>query len=216
LGRSIQPEVNETAPEVLSPGAAAGNCLLALTRQPLRRPGQPKAAAPDSCIRAASAPGERSCIHGKPMAETGQLYFRGHSAMRCRGPGDGARIPAGNGLLPLRHRPYRDLRCGCRVHAAGTQCRLPNRPLPDVLKPDIQCVRTHWIRGFIAFELTRRSRIVVLMVPMWSESGFREGVARLRGPGIGRRGRGWPGACCGWGWRGRRCGWGRSGTGIRD
>jgi hypothetical protein len=38
------------------------------------------------------------------MAETGQLYFRGHSAMRCRGPGDGARIPAGNGLLPLRHR----------------------------------------------------------------------------------------------------------------
>ena len=94
-------------PEGISPGAAAGNCLLALTRQPLRRPGQPKAAAPDSCTRAASAPGERSCLHGKPMAETGQLYFRGHSAMRCRGPGDGARIPAGNGLLPLRHHPYR-------------------------------------------------------------------------------------------------------------
>jgi len=127
LGRSIRLEVNETAPEGLSPGAAAGNCLLALTRQPLRGPGQPKAATPDSCILVASAPGERSCLHGKPMAETGQLYFRGHSAMRCRGPGDGARIPAGNGLLPLRHRPYRDLRCGCRVHAAGTQCRLPNR-----------------------------------------------------------------------------------------
>ena len=59
------------------PGAAAGKCLLALTRQPLRRPGQPKATVPDSCIRAASAPDERSCIHGKPMAETGQSYFRG-------------------------------------------------------------------------------------------------------------------------------------------
>ena len=31
--------------------AAAGGCMLALTRQPLRRPGRPKAAAPDSCIR---------------------------------------------------------------------------------------------------------------------------------------------------------------------
>ena len=102
LGRSIRPEVNETAPEVLSPGAAAGNCLLALTRQPLRRPGQPKAAAPDSCIRAASAPGERSFLHGKPMAETRQLYFPGYSAMRCRGPGDGARIPAGAGLSVRR------------------------------------------------------------------------------------------------------------------
>jgi hypothetical protein len=26
-------------------------------------------------------------------------------------------------------------------------------PLPDDLKPDIQCVRTHWIRGFMAFQL---------------------------------------------------------------
>jgi hypothetical protein len=88
--RSIRLEVNETAPEGLSPGAAAGNCLLALTRQPFRRPGQPKAAAPDSCIRAASAPGERSCLHGKPLPEIGQLYFPGHSTMRCRGLGEGA------------------------------------------------------------------------------------------------------------------------------
>jgi hypothetical protein len=87
LGRSIRPEVNETAPEVLSPRAAAGNCLIALTRQPLRRPGQPKAAAPDSGIRAASAPGERSCLHGKPMAETGQLYFPGVFLDAVPGPG---------------------------------------------------------------------------------------------------------------------------------
>jgi len=39
----------------------------------------------------------------------------------------------------------------------------PARAPPDVLKPDIQCVRTHWIRGFMAFQLARRTRIVVLM-----------------------------------------------------
>src|SRR6188472_1951486 len=102
----------ETAPEGLSPETAAGNCLLALTRQPLCRPGQPKAAAPDSCIRAASAPGERSCIHGKPMAETGQLYFPGAFRDACQGPGDGDGDGDGDGvkrLLPLRHRPYQDL-----------------------------------------------------------------------------------------------------------
>jgi len=32
------------------------------------------------------------------------------------------------------------------------------RSLPDALKPDIQCVRTHWIRGFMAFQLLRRIR----------------------------------------------------------
>ena len=48
-------------------------------------------------------------------------------------------------------------------------------PLPDVLKPDIQCVRTHWNRGFMAFQLTRRTRIVVLMMPTWPESGSGRG-----------------------------------------
>ena len=37
-------------------------------------------------------------------------------------------------------------------------------PLLDALKPDIQCVRTHWIRGFTTFHLARPTRIVVLMV----------------------------------------------------
>jgi hypothetical protein len=116
-GRSIRPEVNETAPEGRSPGAAAGNCLLALTRQPLRRPGQPKAAAPDSCIRAAPAPGERSCIHGKPTPETGQLYFPCHSAVRCQAPGEAPgyrRVRAlGVGWLSMRE--------GCRCGEA--RCR---------------------------------------------------------------------------------------------
>jgi hypothetical protein len=39
-------------------------------------------------------------------------------------------------------------------------------PLPDALKPGFHCVRTHWIRGFMAFELARRTWIVMLMVPV--------------------------------------------------
>jgi hypothetical protein len=33
----------------------------------------------------------------------------------------------------------------------------------------------------MAFQLTRRTRIVVLMMPTWPESGFRQGVAWLQG-----------------------------------
>jgi hypothetical protein len=36
--------------------------------------------------------------------------------------------------------------------------------LPDALKPGIHCARTHWIRGFITFQPTRRTRIVRLMM----------------------------------------------------
>jgi hypothetical protein len=53
-------------------------------------------------------------------------------------------------------------------------------PLPDALKPDIQCVRTHWIRCFMTFQLARRTRILVLMVSVWPESGFRVRAARAR------------------------------------
>jgi hypothetical protein len=42
------------------------------------------------------------------------------------------------------------------------------------MKPDIHGVRTHWIRGFMAFQLARRARVVVLMVLVWPESGFRK------------------------------------------
>jgi hypothetical protein len=34
------------------------------------------------------------------------------------------------------------------------------------MKPGIHCVRTHWILGFMAFQLARRTRIVMLMVPV--------------------------------------------------
>jgi hypothetical protein len=38
--------------------------------------------------------------------------------------------------------------------------------LPDGLKPDIHCVRTQWIRGFIGFQLAERAGTVLLMVPV--------------------------------------------------
>jgi hypothetical protein len=37
---------------------------------------------------------------------------------------------------------------------------------PDALKPDIHCVRAHWIRGFMAFQMARRTRTGLLMVPV--------------------------------------------------
>jgi hypothetical protein len=42
------------------------------------------------------------------------------------------------------------------------------------MKPDFQCVRTHWNRGFMAFQLVRRTRNMVLMVLVRPESGFLE------------------------------------------
>jgi len=38
--------------------------------------------------------------------------------------------------------------------------------LPDAMKPGIHGVGTHWIRGFMAFQLPRRTRAVMLMVSM--------------------------------------------------
>jgi hypothetical protein len=51
----------------------------------------------------------------------------------------------------------------------------------DALDPGFQCVRTHWIRGFMAFLLARRTRCVMLMVSMCPESGFQD-VPPGRGP----------------------------------
>ena len=36
----------------------------------------------------------------------------------------------------------------------------------NALELGFHCVRTHWIRGFMAFQLARRTRIVRLMVPV--------------------------------------------------
>jgi hypothetical protein len=45
-------------------------------------------------------------------------------------------------------------------------------PVPDAMKPDFQGVRTHWNQGFMAFRKARRTRIVMLMIPVRLESGF--------------------------------------------
>jgi hypothetical protein len=66
----------KTAPVGTFPGAAAGKCLFALTRQPLHRSGRPEAAAPDSCTRVASTAGVWSYIQGKPPPGREQSYFR--------------------------------------------------------------------------------------------------------------------------------------------
>ena len=39
-------------------------------------------------------------------------------------------------------------------------------PLPDAMEPEIQCANTHWIRGFMASRLARRTRNVMLTVPV--------------------------------------------------
>jgi hypothetical protein len=42
------------------------------------------------------------------------------------------------------------------------------------MKPDIHRVRRHWIRGFIAFLLARRTQNAVQVVPVWPERGRRD------------------------------------------
>jgi hypothetical protein len=36
--------------------------------------------------------------------------------------------------------------------------------LPDAVEPGFHCARTHWIRGFMTFQLARRTRTVLLVV----------------------------------------------------
>ena len=45
-------------------------------------------------------------------------------------------------------------------------------PDADALEPGFHCVRTHWIRGSMAFQLARRIQTVMLMAPVRPESGF--------------------------------------------
>ena len=48
------------------------------------------------------------------------------------------------------------------------------------MKPGFQGVRTHWNRGFMAFRQARRTRIVMLMVPVRLEPGFADAWHWLR------------------------------------
>jgi hypothetical protein len=51
---------------------------------------------------------------------------------------------------------------------------MKHSPLPDAMKPDIHCVRAHWIRGFMAFRLVRLVRLI------WGFMAFRT-VRLVRG-----------------------------------
>jgi hypothetical protein len=54
-----------------------------------------------------------------------------------------------------------------RPHAASARTLHPlPDALPDVVKPGFHGVRTHWIRGFMTFQLARRAWIVMLIVPV--------------------------------------------------
>jgi hypothetical protein len=44
--------------------------------------------------------------------------------------------------------------------------RRRSRLRQNALDPGFHCVRTHWIRGFMALQLVRRTRTAVLMVPV--------------------------------------------------
>src|SRR5215470_10835633 len=46
--------------------------------------------------------------------------------------------------------------------------------------PESRNTRTHWIWGFMTFLLARRTRIVILMVPVCPESGFLAHAAEPR------------------------------------
>jgi hypothetical protein len=42
------------------------------------------------------------------------------------------------------------------------------------MKLDIQCARTHWIRGYMTFQPTRRTQPVMLVVPELARKPTRE------------------------------------------
>jgi hypothetical protein len=58
-------------------------------------------------------------------------------------------------------------------HAAKLKLIMRIGPVVDAMKPDFQGVSTHWNQGFMAFRKARRTRIVMLMIPVRLESGLR-------------------------------------------
>jgi hypothetical protein len=56
-------------------------------------------------------------------------------------------------------------RAGSGVHGVRTHWIADRCARTHALDPGFQCARTRWIRGFMAFQLARRTRTVVRMVP---------------------------------------------------
>src|SRR5262249_55073442 len=66
------------------------------------------------------------------------------------------------------------------IMTIGPARRTPAGLLPDAVKPRFHCARTHWIPGFMASQRARRTRNVMLMVPVGRESGFQQSAVRAR------------------------------------
>jgi hypothetical protein len=66
------------------------------------------------------------------------------------------------------------------MDAAFNAVRSAAGSLPDALDLGFHCVRTHWIRDFMTFQLARRARSVMLMVLVLRECGFGECATRAR------------------------------------
>ena len=74
------------------------------------------------------------------------------------------------------------MRAGRWAPGAGAGHRTSDigRRTSGALEPRIHGVRTHWIRGFMAFQLAWRTRTVMLVVPVCPESGFLGRAIRSR------------------------------------
>ena len=83
-------------------------------------------------------------------------------------------------VTPAPPVPCSPLPDACRTPAGRTGTGIPLRQnaLLNALDPGFHCVRAHWIRGLMAFDLARRIRTVMLMVPVCPESGFIGRAAR--------------------------------------
>jgi hypothetical protein len=94
-------------------------------------------------------------------------------------------------LLGVRCRTHW-IRVSLRRDALGSGVSWRQDALGSALDPGFHYARTHWIRGFSAFQLARRTRTVMLMVPACPESGFlsedRRYVAKLARYVMSRRG----------------------------
>jgi hypothetical protein len=82
-------------------------------------------------------------------------------------------LKAGQLMLIMKIGPLPDALANASPRRRTPAGRLPDAGRrPDALKPGIHCARTHWIRGFMAFQLAQHARTVMLMVPVCPESGF--------------------------------------------
>src|SRR6185312_7206613 len=126
-----------------------------------------------AAVRAGGAPREEH----SPAKQDAADHEAGHDAV----PGVPRCFPhavvtaAGSSAVPPRWSRSRSSPAAPRSRTASTRTqarRTPAARQPDALDSGFHCARTRWILGFIAFQLARRARPVMLMVPVCPESRF--------------------------------------------